>query len=157
MRRRRSSHSPKQCYITFLQRCARLPPAFYANLPTGNWSFTLSPTMVNCWTISTEGTSAAQGSDSSGGVDPSPSFASPVERPWSLASAELPSVPIPKNGKPRSRRTGMLKIFQRPRKNSIGLHSQNVAWFPKHPEHCAEWFGHFRQRKSRGAIDLFLL
>ena len=97
IRRRRSSHSTKQCYINSLQRCARLPPAFYANLSTGNWSFTLSTTMFNCWTISTEGTSSAQGSDSSGGADPRPF---PVELSRSIASAELPSVPIPMHGTP---------------------------------------------------------
>ena len=37
------------------------------------------------------------------------------------------------------------------------MHLQNVAGFPTHPERCAEWFGHFRQRESRGAIDLVRL
>ena len=66
-------------------------------------------------------------------------------------------IPISKHSTPRSRRTGMLKTSQRPRENSIGLHSLNVAGVPKNPERCAEWFGHFRQRESRGAIDLVLL
>ena len=113
--------------------------------------------MVNCWTINTEGTSSAQGSYSSGGADPSPSFSSPVKRPWSLASAERHSIPNPKHSTPRRRRTGMLKTSQRTRENSIGLHSQIVAGFPKHPERWGEWFDLFRQRESRGAIDLVLL
>ena len=107
-------------------RCALLYPAFNANLPTGNCRLTLSPAMVSCWTISIEGTSAAQESDSSGGADTSPSFPSLVERPYSLFSAESHSIPITKHGTPRRCRTGMLKTSQRPRKNSIGLHSQNV-------------------------------
>ena len=52
----------------------------------------------------------------------------------------------------------MLTSSTRPRDNSIGMQKlKNVARFSKHPERCAEWFGHFRQRKSRGAIDLVLL
>ena len=104
-----------------------------------------------------EGTSAAQGNNSSGSADPSPSFSSFVERPWSLASAELHSIPIPKQGTTQRRLTGMLKTSQKQRENSIGLHSQNVAGFTKYLGRCAEWFGHFRQRESRGAIDLVLL
>ena len=51
----------------------------------------------------------------------------------------------------------MLKTSQRPRKNSIGLHSQNVSGFRKHTKRCGEWFDHFRQREAREAIDLVLL
>ncbi|CAI5703594.1 unnamed protein product [Peronospora effusa] len=85
---------------------------------------------VNCWTFSTEDLSAAQGADLSGGA---------------------------KKDTIRRRRRAMLKASQRPRENSIVLHSQNVAGFPKHPERCAEWFGHFRQRETRCVIVLVLL
>ncbi|CAI5717474.1 unnamed protein product [Peronospora effusa] len=86
--------------------------------------------MVNCWTFSTEGLSAAQGADLSGGA---------------------------KEDTIRRLRRAMSKASQRPSENSIGLHSQNVAGFPKHPERCEEWFSHFRQRETRGVIDLVLL
>ena len=108
--------------------------------------------MANGWTISTEVTLTAQGSGSSGGADPSTSFSFPVERP-----TERHSIPISKHGTPRRLRTGMFKTSQRPRESSIGLHSQNLAGFPKHPERCAEWFGHFKQRESQGSIDLVRL
>ncbi|CAI5702020.1 unnamed protein product [Peronospora effusa] len=86
--------------------------------------------MVNCWTFSTEGLLAAQEADLSG-------------------DAMEDTI--------RRRRRAMSKASQRPSENSIGLHSQNVAGFPKHPERCAEWFGHFRQRETQGVIDLVLL
>ena len=44
-----------------------------------------------------------------------------------------------------------------PRENSICLHPQNVAGFPKHPERRADWFSYFRQREGKGTIDMILL
>ena len=99
-------------------------------LPAGKWRLTLSLAMVNCWSNSTEGASAAQKRYLSGGADSSPSFSSPIERPWSVASAERHFIPTKKHG--ARGRTGMLKTSQRPRKDSIGLHSQDIAKFLKH-------------------------
>ena len=42
-------------------------------------------------------------------------------------------------------------------RSSIGMHSQKCRGIPKDPERWGEWFDHFRQRDSRGAIDLVLL
>ena len=58
---------------------------------------------------------------------------------------------------PHRRPRRIFKTSRLPRDNSIGLHSQNVAGFPKNPEHCATWFSHFRQSEARGIIDLVLL
>ena len=41
----------------------------------------------------------------------------------------------PPQSMPQRRRRFLLKEFRRSRNNSISLHSNNVAEFPKHPEH----------------------
>ena len=38
----------------------------------------------------------------------------------------------------------------------MGLHSQNVADFPKHSDRCKERFRHFRQHEDHGQFDLVL-
>ena len=78
---------------------------------------------------------------------------------WTLGSesvsAELGDASS--RGMPQRRQRRLLKTSCLPRDNSIGLHSQNVATFPKYMEHCATWFSHFRQNEARGTIDLILL
>ena len=118
--------SKKRDYTTSPKNCVRQSPAFSANLPTGSWRLNLSPAMVNCWTLNTEGTSAGRGVASS-------------------------------RDSPRRRCRLLSNNSWVPCENSICLHSQNVAGFPKHPERCADWFSHFRQREGKGSIDLVLL
>ena len=57
---------------------------------------------------------------------------------------------------PQSRRRLRLDSSRQPRKKCIGLHSQDVTGFHKHPERCSSWFSHFRQSESMKAIDLVL-
>ena len=113
--------------------------------------------MVNCWTLSTEGISDAVEDDLSRSVVSCISSHDPSERGCPINNIGYPPAQRHDDGLHRRRRRLLIKISRRPQENSIGLHSQNVAGFTKHPERCTEWFSHFRQRKLRGALDLILL
>ena len=139
MKRRWRCHSPKQCYTAYPQRFARLPPAFIQTCQLVNGA---SPYRPRC--------SAAVPS-----VLRSPRLREGVihqrmriqvllflllqSDPDLSPVLSVNRFPIPEQGTTRSRLKGMLKTSQRPRENSIGLHSQYVARLPKHPESCAEY------------------
>lgn len=120
--------------------------SIYENLPTGSRRLTLSLAMVNCWDIITEVVSAARTTIQSGGADPSPSYPYVAGRPRSPTKVELPYSPSKGNHTPKSSQ-GPVKTSQRPCKNIIGLHSQNVKKFPKHSKRCTKCFDHFRQHE----------
>ena len=115
-----------------------------------NWHMTLSPWMVDCWTLSTDGISDALEAVPSRIAVQRPSFPSLTERPSSIDGTGLSPAQVKKTGTSRPRRRTPLNNFRKPRKNSIGLHLQNVAGSPRirnAAQHVLVTFGSVKQGK----------